>query len=354
MKFLSKRAASAAPYIAGEQPQDKTYLKLNTNENPYAPSPSVTKVLKKEDPFELRKYPDPDAKELKAAIAEAHGVKSENVFVGNGSDEVLAFAFAAFFDEGDRIAFADYTYSFYPVYADFFGVKKDIVPLREFRLIKEDYFGYTGKGILICNPNAPTGIAVTTAEIESILLKNPEKLVVVDEAYADFAEENALPLLARYPNLLLVRTFSKSYALAGVRLGYALGAPELVACLERVKNSFNSYTVDRLTQKIGIAAISDGEYFLRRVREVVSTRKASAAELSRLGFRVLPSQTNFLFVETGDGKRYYEALKRDGILVRYFDKPVLNRFLRVTVGTDEEMARFVRKMRELKSVFETV
>jgi histidinol-phosphate aminotransferase len=349
-RFLSDATRAMAPYVPGEQPQDRSYIKLNTNECPYAPSLLVNRVLAAYKAEELRLYPDPAAARLKVAAAEAFGVDVQSVFAGGGSDEVLAYAFMTFFDRGDKVLFPDITYGFYRVYAQLFGLDMQEIPLAEdYSVNIFDYFGAAGH-IFLANPNAPTGIALSPAEIEEILRHNPDKLVIVDEAYTDFAPgTSCVGLIGRYDNLLVVQTFSKSRALAGMRLAFAFGHPELIAGLERIKFSFNPYNLDRLSMEIAIAALSDRDYLAKITRQIIDTRTRTAAELSAMGFRVLPSGSNFLFAghpKVGGGA-LYRALKERGILVRFFDKPRIDGFVRFTIGTDDEMKSFLTAVKAI-------
>ncbi|MDR1939855.1 MAG: aminotransferase class I/II-fold pyridoxal phosphate-dependent enzyme [Clostridiales bacterium] len=369
MKF-SKLLPTLKPYVAGEQPKDRSYIKLNTNENPYPPSPLVKKAIRDFDADSLRLYPDPDASELKAALAKKHGVSSGNIFVGNGSDEVLGFCFPAFFDrrdcrsadgadgqsasDGERrlaavadktppILFPDVTYSFYPVYANMYEIPYERVPLRDDYTV--DIGGYSGRprqGVIIANPNAPTGIALEIARIEELIAANSDALVLIDEAYADFWGYSAVPLVAKYQNLLVVRTFSKSYSLAGIRCGYAVGQKPLIAALETVKNSFNSYTLDAVTQKAALAACADGEYYDMINERVVNVRDALSLELRQNGFTVLKSDANFIFVKKDgfSGLELFSALRDKGVLVRHFAGERTGDFIRVTVGTSADCRVF--------------
>lgn len=348
-RLWSQRAINSQPYVAGEQPKDKQYIKLNTNENPYPPSPLALKAITAAAVADLKLYPDPEASDLKESIAEYYQLQGENIFVGNGSDEVLAFSFLAFLNPGDRVYFPDITYSFYVVYANIFGVEAVRLPLDdEFCLRLEDYEALRG-AIILANPNAPTGIALSRKQIELVLQANPASLVLVDEAYVDFGGETAVPLIKDYDNLLVVQTFSKSRSLAGLRVGYALGQKSLIEALERIKNSINSYTLDRLALAGAKAAIADQEYFQESCQKVMATRGLVTTQLEKLGFVVLPSQTNFLFINHPDfpGQKLFSALKEKGILVRHFAKPRIENFLRVTIGTQEDMEVFCQAVAEL-------
>ena len=337
--YLSKKASSVSPYTAGEQPKDKKYIKLNTNENPYPPSP---KAKAEYDSFafsDLKLYPDPFAKKLREAIAGAEGVDAENVFCGNGSDEILALCFPAFFDaDGKGAAFADITYSFYPVFCDFFGIKKNIVPLEDdFTLSFEKLKGTAAQGVLIANPNAPTGIGIPLPELEAFIAAS-DRIVILDEAYMPFFGQTAVPLTKKYDNVLVVKTFSKGYSLAGIRCGYAIGCRALIEGLERMRDCFNSYPVDSVCQAVCAAAISDTEYYREKNALVVSERARLSIELEKSGFEVLPSSSNFVFAShhKKSGKEIYEVLKERGVLVRWFNKPKIDSFVRITVGSKEE------------------
>lgn len=348
-KYLTHLALKIEPYVPGEQPHDKKYIKLNTNENPYPPSEKVKEAVGKEI-ANLKLYPDPESKELIKIIASYYGVKEENVFVGNGSDEVLALAFPAFFS-GRTILFPDITYSFYPVYSGLFGAKYREIPLSEdFSIIPEDYYCANG-GILIPNPNAPTGKIITLRDIKKIVQNNYNmgSIVLVDEAYIDFGGESAVNLIDKYSNLLVVQTLSKSRSLAGLRVGFAIGDKVLIDGLNRVKNSFNSYTIDRLAMAGAIAAFQDNDYFLKTCDSVIKTREWTVRELTGLGFEMPASKANFVFIRhpKKNAEEIFTKLRERGILVRYFNKPRINNFLRVTIGTDDEMKAFISAIKEI-------
>lgn len=351
MNYLSRRCKSILPYTAGEQPQDKSYVKLNTNECPYPPSPEVEKTLKEFDAGRLRLYPDPENKKLVSAIAARHGVSPENVFVGNGSDEVLCMCFPAFFDENDTVAYADVTYSFYKVWAHMYDVKSKKIPLDdEFKLLASDYLSMDGvKGIMICNPNAPTGTALGRLDLLKIVETNPDKIVIVDEAYGEFASASVANRINDYPNLLVVKTFSKAYALAGARCGYALGNKALIDGLKLVKNSMNSYTVNALTEAIVIAALSDKKYYAGVIDKINAQREETADALRELGFEVLPSSSNFIFAKHKvlSGSEIYFQLKENGVLVRHFKGDRISDFVRITIGTHEEMKTLVSEIKKI-------
>lgn len=347
-EFWSDRIRSLTPYTPGEQPKDRKFIKLNTNENPYPPAPGVLEAIRASADAGLRLYPDPDASLLLQALAKAYGVKEDQIFVGNGSDEVLAFAFQAFFSQGDEIVFPDITYSFYPVYANLFGIRCRTVPLKEdFTVPVEQMQG--SQGVVIANPNAPTGIELPQSELRQILEANRDVVVIVDEAYVDFGGDSALPLIQEYPNLLVVQTCSKSRALAGLRVGFAFGNANLIQALNCVKNSFNSYTLDRLALVGATAAVEDQAYFDAQRHKVMATRERTTEELQTMGFRVLPSKANFIFIAhpTVPAQQLFAGLREKGVLVRYFNQPRIDNYLRVSIGTDQEMDAFLAAMKEL-------
>lgn len=350
-RFWTDKIASLDPYVPGEQPQDKQYIKLNTNESPYGPSPKALAAMQDQVSEKLRLYPDPNCQALKNALAKTYSVDADHVFVGNGSDEVLALAFMGYFSGGKPLAFADITYSFYKVYANLYGITPDIVPLNDdFDVVPSDYENLDVSGIVITNPNAPTGKALPLADIEKVLQSNPDIVVLVDEAYVDFGAQSAVTLVGQYPNLMVVQTLSKSRALAGIRVGYAIAQPELIEGLERLKNSFNSYPVDRIALAGATAAVEDTDYLEEICQKTVATREWTTIELEALGFQVLPSATNFVFVThpEREAESLYLGLKEQGILVRYFgNKPRIGDFLRITIGTDAEMAALVAKLKEI-------
>ena len=346
-EFWSGRIRSLTPYTPGEQPKERKFIKLNTNENPYPPSPKVVEAVQKGVDERLKLYPDPDASKLVSALAKSYGVKESQVFVGNGSDEVLAFAFQAFFEEGGTVLFPDITYSFYPVYCNMFGIHYRTVPLKDdFTIPVEEMLG-GNDGVVITNPNAPTGIELDQASLRRILEGNPDVVVIVDEAYIDFGGTSALPLLDEYPNLLVVQTMSKSRALAGMRVGFAFGSENLIQGLNCVKNSINSYTIDQLAILAGVAAVEDADYFAQRCAQVAATRDRTSETLRELGFTVLPSKSNFIFITHPElpARKLFADLREAGILVRYFALPRIDNFLRVTIGSEEEMAKFCATMK---------
>ncbi len=348
-RFLSSSLAALAPYTPGEQPQDRRYIKLNTNESPYPPAPGVLDALNRQEAADLRLYSDPEAKALKAALAAQYGLEPKNVYVGNGSDEALNFAFMAYATDGRGVAFADITYGFYPVFADLYHISPRIIPLDgAFRLHGEDYYGLD-QTIVIANPNAPTGLALSRAEMEEIIRRNPDSVVVVDEAYVDFGGESCVPLIPKYDNLLVVQTYSKSRSMAGARLGYALGSETLIQDLETIKFSTNPYNVNRLTLRAGAAALAEQAYFDDNCKKIMDTRAYTKAALEDMGFTVLDSKANFLFAKTPalSGLEVYLRLKEKGILVRHFEKDPIRDFNRITIGTREQMDAMLQALNEI-------
>ncbi|MGQ1541215.1 histidinol-phosphate transaminase [Acinetobacter baumannii] len=351
MRFWSPEVRELEPYVPGEQPKIQNLLKLNTNENPYPPSPKVVEAVQAvlhEQADALRLYPDPDATALKQAIAKQQNIEVSQVFVGNGSDEVLAHIFKAFFLQDEPILYPDITYSFYPVYSQFFGTKTKEIPLNEnFEIDVRDYTQPNG-GVIITNPNAPTSIALSLAEIEQVLQANPDRVVVIDEAYVDFGVESAVSLINRYENLVVCQTTSKSRSLAGLRVGFAIAQSHLIAALEAVKNSFNSYPIDRFAIAAAVASFEDQAYFEEQCQKVITSREKLVRDLTELGFNVLPSKANFIFATHSqhDAGQLAQKLREQGIIVRYFNKPRINQFLRITVGTDEQNARLVQTLKQ--------
>lgn len=346
-RFLNEQYRTVEAYTPGEQPRDMQYIKLNTNESPYPPAPAVAAAMSGEQVELLRLYSDPTARGLKEKLAGLYGVKPENVFVSNGSDEVLNFAFMAFGGKG--AAFPDITYGFYAVFAELYGIPAEIIPLEaDFSL---NYRKYCGKNklIVIANPNAPTGMAIPLHQIEQILRTNSDSLVVIDEAYVDFGGKTALPLIEKYDNLLVTRTYSKSRCLAGGRLGYAFAQPGIIADLEKIKYSTNPYNVNRLTLLLGEATVDAEDYYKARCRNIMETREWTAAQLKAMGFTVLPSKANFVFAKTDkmDGEELYRALKAKGILVRHFTSPRICQYNRITIGTPAQMAALIDALKEV-------
>lgn len=352
-RFWSDLIQELSPYVPGEQPTSAKLIKLNTNENPYGPSPLAMSVLGEDIGPDLRRYPDPYSLSLRTAVAARYGLSPEYAFAGNGSDEVLGLAFATFFKtrtgfEGP-LQYPDVSYSFYPVWARFFEVEVAPVPLSpNLELDLTPYREGTG-GIIFPNPNAPTAMALGRGEIESLLRDTPDRVTIVDEAYVEFGAESVASLVSQYDNLLVVQTLSKSHGLAGLRVGFAFGHPDLIEGLDRAKSSFNSYPVDRIAERIACAAIGDEEYFEARRDQVVATREWTTERLVSLGFKVLPSSANFVFATHPrvPAKELFEGLRSRDVLVRYFDKPRIDEYLRITIGTDDEMRGFVSALESL-------
>ena len=347
MKPWETNVRKVVPYVPGEQPDQQHMIKLNTNENPYPPAPGVMESLYAFDADRLRLYPDPEAKVLVNALAKRYRVKPEQVFVGVGSDDVLAMAFLTFFNADKPVLFPDITYSFYDVWADLLRIPYRTVPLDDqFRIRKEDYRMPNG-GIVFANPNAPTGELESLEDVEDILRHNQDVVVIVDEAYIDFGGKSALPLIEQYDNLLVVQTFSKSRSLAGMRIGYAFGSPELIGYLNDVKFSFNSYTMNQLTLAAGAAALEDEAYFRKTLHKINATRERMKEAFRELGFVFGDSQSNFLFVThpQAAARELFEALRQERIYVRYFAKPRIDHYLRITIGTDEQMDTLVAFLR---------
>lgn len=345
--FLNPSIERMTAYVPGEQPRDKAYIKLNTNENPYPPAPSVIAAMNAAEIEDLRLYSDPTAKRLKEKLAALYGLTPENIYVGNGSDEVLYFLFLAYGQRG--AAFPDISYGFYSVFADFCGIQATVIPLEsDFTVDPQKYHGLN-RFIVIANPNAPTGLSISLADIEGILRTNPDAVVAIDEAYVDFGGESAYPLMAKYENLIVVRTFSKSRSMAGARLGYALGPAALIADLEKIKYATNPYNVNRLTMRLGEATVDAESYYQAKCAAIIRTREETAKALKALGFAVLPSRTNFLFAKSDKigGGELYRKLKDRGILVRHFSNPRICDYVRITVGTDEQMAACMDAIRAI-------
>ncbi len=338
---------SIAPYVPGEQPKDRDIIKLNTNESPYPPSPMVKKALRDLDTDTLRLYPDFVCSKLKRLLAEQCRGEEDEVFLGNGSDEVLALSFMTFFNSKKPVLFPDITYSFYDVWCSLFGIDYKRVPLGDdFRIKKEDYFGENG-GIVIANPNAPTAIYMENGDIEDIINKNSSSIIIVDEAYIDFGGQSIAPLIHKYDNLVVVRTYSKSRDLAGIRLGYAFASRPLIRALEAVKNSFNSYTVSTASRLAAEAAAEDTDYFEMCRKKIIKTRENTVRELEELGFETLPSSANFIFTTHKDirAEELFNYLKENKIYVRYFKKPRIDNYLRITIGTEEQMRALLDAVR---------
>lgn len=348
MSYLDN-VRSVTPYVPGEQPKvEGELIKLNTNEFPYPPSPKVSDAIKNLNAEELRLYPNTTAAPLARAIANRYGFSEDEVFIGVGSDDVLANCFLTFFASDKPVLFPDITYSFYDVWADIFRVPYEQMPLDDdFRIVKEDYYRRNG-GIVIANPNAPTGICAPLEIIEDIIARNPDSVVVIDEAYVDFGGESALPLVKKYSNLVVVQTFSKSRAFAGMRIGFAIANKELIQCMNNVKFAINSYTMNRAAIAYGVASVADEAYFKESVKKVIDTRERIKKAFEELGFSCPDSSTNFLFVthETKSAKEIFEYLKTKNIYVRYFNKPRINNYLRITIGTDEQMDKLIAVLKE--------
>lgn len=337
-KFWSPFVKNLVPYVPGEQPKLARLVKLNTNENPYGPSPKVLDAIRAELDDSLRLYPDPNGERLKQTVADYYGVQPNQVFVGNGSDEVLAHVFHGLFQHGKPLLFPDVTYSFYPVYCGLYGIPFEAVPLDgRFNINIDDYARANG-GIIFPNPNAPTGCLLPLSAIRQLLEQNTESVVVVDEAYVDFGGESAISLVDQYPNLLVTQTLSKSRSLAGLRVGLAVGSAELIEALERIKNSFNSYPLDRLALVGAVAAFEDQDYFEQTCQAVIASREQLVSELADLGFEVLPSAANFVFARHPrfDAAELAAALREQGVIVRHFKQARINQFLRITIGTAEQ------------------
>ena len=342
-KFLSKRFAALEPYTPGEQPQDRAYIKLNTNESPYPPSPQVLEAVNQEQVSFLNLYPDPTCRMLREKLADTYGVEAKNVFVTNGSDDILNMAFMAFCDREHGIAFPDITYGFYSVYGQLHGVPCRVIPLTEDYCVHVPDYENIGMHIVIANPNAPTGIALPLNAIEKIVRSNPEHVVMIDEAYVDFGADSALSLVGCYDNLLVIRTYSKSRSLAGARLGFALGSRELIQDLERIKYCMNPYDVNRLTQIAGIACLESGAYYKTNVENIVQVREYTINALKDRGFVVLPSNANFVFARKPgtEGEAIYQQLRAGGVLVRWFSGARIRDFVRITIGTREQMDKML-------------
>jgi len=352
-RFWSKTVKELTPYVPGEQPKLSQLIKLNTNESPYGPSPKALAAIAAANTEALRLYPDPNSDALKQSIAKLHGLTANQVFVGNGSDEVLAHVFLGLLKHEDPILFPDITYSFYPVYCKLYGMAFDNIPLSDdFSISVTDYLkknnGRNG-GIIFPNPNAPTGKALPLKDIETLLQSNKDSVVVIDEAYVDFGTSSAVSLIKQYNNLLVTHTLSKSYALAGLRVGYAVGHPDLIEALERVKNSFNSYPIDKLAMAGAMAAIEDQDYLNKISQAVITTRENLIQSLNTLGFETIPSSANFIFTKhpKHDAAKLSAALREKHIIVRHFKLPRIDQYLRITIGTDEQCDALVKAIKEI-------
>ena len=348
-RFMSRRFDALEAYVPGEQPRDMQYIKLNTNESPFPPAPAVLAAVAAGEAERLNLYPDPEGLALRQKLASFYGLGVENVFLANGSDELLNFFFMAFCDQERPVAYPDISYGFYPVYADLYGLPRKVVPLREgFRLESGDYCGL-GCNIVIANPNAPTGRAISPSEIETILRSSPDHVVLIDEAYIDFGGESCLALTGEYDNLLVCQTFSKFRSLAGGRLGYAMGHPALIADLEKIKYSTNSYNINRLTMAAAIATIDSNDYYAANSRRIQENRAYTTEALAALGFETLPSLANFIFTRCPamPGPELYARLRARGVLVRHWDKPEIADYLRITIGSREQMEALVARTAEI-------
>lgn len=355
-RFWSQKVKDLEPYVPGEQPKEQVFIKLNTNENPYGPSPEVEQVLLDYPKSRLRLYPDPQNQTLREALADYYDLRPEQIFAGNGSDEILAFAFFAFFTgrqsgKNAHIRFFDITYSFYPVYAKLYDIPYKLIKLGDNLEIDVKTIPTDGDGLIIANPNAPTGLALSLTEIEMLLTANRDRLVLVDEAYVDFGADSAIPLLSRYDNLLIVQTFSKSRALAGLRAGYAMGSPALIEALQRTRDSINSYTVNSLTQAAATAAVKSASWFRKTCSDIIKTRSYAMQAMAELGFELTDSMTNFVFARHPDydARDLADRLRSQGILVRHFKQPRIDQYLRISIGTLDDMKVLITKLEELIS-----
>jgi histidinol-phosphate aminotransferase len=348
-RFWSDLVGQLTPYVPGEQPRRERLVKLNTNENPYPPSPRVLEVLASTSGDSLRRYPDPESSELRQAFARLNGLAPEQVFIGNGSDEVLAHAFQALLKHERPLCFPDVTYSFYPVWCDLYGIAHQSIPLAGDFTVDPAAYPVENGGIIVPNPNAPTGVLMGLTQIRTLLERNRDSVVVIDEAYIDFGGDSAVQLIDQYDNLLVIQTLSKSRSLAGLRVGVAMGHADLIEGLERVKNSFNSYPLGVVAQRATLASLEDEAYFRETCDRVIASRERLRAELGALGFEVLPSAANFLFTRhpAREAQELFDQLRERGIIVRYFAKPRIDEYLRISIGTDEECDVLVSALREL-------
>jgi len=348
-RFFSDRHKSLDAYVPGEQPADMEYVKLNTNESPYPPPPGVIAAVKDEEIEKLRLYPNPDGTRLIEKLAGSYGVAPKNIIIGNGSDELLAFSFLAFCDKSRGVAFPDITYGFYPVYAELYDVPYEQIPLKDdFSIDPSDYIGI-GKNIVLANPNAPTGVALSLSDIEAIVQSNPDHIVLIDEAYVDFGAESAIPLTKKYDNLLVVHTYSKSRSMAGARMSYAIAQAPIIEDLSKMKYSFNPYNVNRLTQIMAEAALDEEAYFKEKRQEIIETRGYTEARLREMGFSMTDSKANFIFAAHPKigGKEFYLSLKEKGVLVRQWNKPRISDYLRITIGTKAQMDKLINAVEEI-------
>lgn len=348
-RFLSSRFANLVAYTPGEQPRDQQYIKLNTNESPYPPSPEVIERINADEVKRLNLYPDPEGKSLKEKLAKLYGVEKENIFLSNGSDDILNFAFMAYCDEKRGVAFPEISYGFYPVYADLYHVTHVKLPLREdFSIDYKDYCNIN-KMVVIANPNAPTGMEIGLYEIEEILKSNPNHVVLIDEAYVDFGGTSAVGLVGKYPNLMVSMTYSKSRSMAGARLGFAIASKEIIEDLEKIRFSTNPYNINRLTLVAGEAAVDSDTYYKENAKKIIATRETTVKALKNLGFLVLDSKANFIFAKHDKiaGGELYAELKKKGVLVRHFEKEKIRDFVRITIGMDTQMTIFLQKAAEI-------
>lgn len=348
-KYWNQNVKNIEPYVPGEQPKDKKYIKLNTNENPYPPSEKVLEAIRNAANGDLKLYPDPTCSDLISEIASYYNVDKDEVFIGNGSDEILAFIFMTYFEKGKTVLFPDISYTFYKVYAELFKLDYELVRLDDEFNIPLDRLMKKNGGIILPNPNAPTGKYIEPCELEKIVKANEDSVVIIDEAYVDFGGETMIPYTKKYTNLLVVQTLSKSRALAGLRVGYVIGNKELIEGLNRVKNSMNSYTIDRIALAGAKEAIKDQEYFEKITKAIIETREKYSKEIKKLGFKVLDSKANFIFVKHNElnGEYLYKRLKENGVLVRFFGKERIEDYLRITIGTDHEMDILLQELKKI-------
>lgn len=346
-EFLNSRLQKLEAYTPGEQPQDKKYIKLNTNESPFPPSRSVVTAISKAEIENLRLYCDPECKKLKSELAKLYAVKPENIFLSNGSDDILNFAFMAYGTNG--AAYADITYGFYSVFAELYGIESEIIPLNDDFSLNVDGFCNKNKLAVIANPNAPTGMEISLYDIEKIVTSNPNSVILIDEAYVDFGGTSCVELTKKYKNLLCVGTFSKSRSLAGARLGFAIANEELIKDLETIKYSTNPYNINRLTQIAGLNAVLENDYYMDNCQRIIKNREYTVNELKALGFSILPSKANFIFAKSDkiSGMALYKRLKENGVLIRHFEKPRIKEYNRITIGSMEEMTVFISKVKEI-------
>ncbi len=347
-RFLNENLRTFKSYTPGEQPRDKKYIKLNTNESPYPPSSEVIQAVSANEVSDLRLYSDPTCKVLKEKLAKRYDVKPENVFVSNGSDESLNFFFMAFCSKENKVIFPEISYGFYKVFCELYGISYEQIPLSDDFSINVDNYIDAKKHIVIANPNAPTGLTLSVETIEKIVKSNPDNLVLIDEAYVDFGGESIIPLTKKYDNLVVVQTFSKSRSLAGARLGFAIANEKIIEDLEKIKYSTNPYNINRLTLVAGAAALDSDDYFMDNCKKIIKTRTYTEEELKKLGFYCIPSSANFIFAKSDKikGETLYEKLKEKGVLVRHFTKSEICDFNRITIGTQEEMEIFITKVKE--------